>query len=256
MKAALLFFYLCPLGCSAVLPTTQDVLRRAGIEIEKFWQQLSAVSCVETVQQLKLAPDGKVLYRQDASFDYLVLLQLTGNDILVDESRAPIGEAGPHRSVPVLVTNGFSTLAFIFHPVFQNAFEYSPPEPSQLDGREVLAVRFQHVAGARSPSVLKVRDQQYPVPWQGTAWIDASSGAILRITAAIMPGLGDLGLKTITADVIYAPVEFKDDPARYWLPATATIEVETERQHWRNIHSFARYRLFSVDVKSSVETPK
>ncbi len=256
MKAVALLLCIGPLALGETLPTTGDLLHRAGQAIESFWNQLSGVSCVETVEQLKFAPDGKIAYRRESSFDYLVLLQLTGSDILVDESRAQIGGGGTRKNIPMLVTNGFSTLAFIFHPVFQNAFEYSRPEPAELDGRPLLAVRFRHVAGARSPSVLKISDRQYPLPWQGTAWIDPAEGAVVRISVSLMPGLEDLGLKRIAADVTYAPVEFKGDAAAHWLPATASIEVETARQHWRNFHTFAKYRLFSVDVKTSVETPK
>jgi hypothetical protein len=256
MRSVALFVCFGSLALGETLPATGEVLRRTGKAIESFWDQLSGVSCVETVEQLKFAPDGKIAYRRNASFDYLVLLQLTGNDILVDESRAPIGDGGTQKNIPMLVTNGFSTLAFIFHPVFQSAFEYSQAEPAELDGKPLLAVRFRHVAGARSPSVLKIRDREYPLPWQGTAWIDPAGGAVVRISVSLMPGLEDLGLKRIAADVTYAPVEFKGDPAAHWLPATASIEVETARQHWRNVHSFAKYRLFSVDVKTSVETPK
>jgi hypothetical protein len=248
LLAALL---LCLMPASA-----QEVLQRTGKALESFWDRLSQVNCVETVQQVKLGPGGKVVNRLDSSFDYLVLLQLTGNEMLVDESRSAITEGKEQKNVPLLITNGFSMLAFIFHPFFQSAFQYSAPEPVEVNGAKLWQVRFQHVAGARSPSVLKLRQRDYPVEWQGTAWIDRQSGAIVRITAGLMPGMEDLGLKMLNADVQYGHVDFKGDPGTYWLPETATIEVETARQHWRNLHTFAKYRLFAVDVKTNVETPK
>ncbi len=54
----------------------------------------------------------------------------------------------------------------------------------------------------------------------------------------------DLGVRVLHSDVQYAPVKLKD--ASMWLPTTATIEVETPRQHWRNVHRFTNYRRFSV----------
>jgi hypothetical protein len=33
-----------------------------------------------------------------------------------------------------------------------------------------------------------------------------------------------------------------------WLPASATIDLETPRQHWRNIHHFTDYRKYRVAV--------
>ncbi len=245
----------CGSAAAASPPSTEALLRSTGRSLESFWDQLSTVNCVESVQQQKLDSKGKATYRQESSFDYLVLLQMTGNEVVVDESRTPIKEAAAQKNAPLLVTNGFATLALIFHPVFQNAFEYAPPEEVIDGGRSLLKVQFQHVHGARSPSALRLRGHNYPVEWRGNAWIDPESGAIVRIVAEAAP-MEDVGLKTMTAEVRYAPQEFSGQAAPYWLPATATIEVETQRQHWRNIHSFSKYRLFSVDVKVETEAPK
>ena len=254
-----------PLGLAILLSSaafgatpvsTQEVLSLAGKALQGFWEQLSNVNCVESVQQIKLGPNGKALYKQDSSFDYLVALQLTGNDILVEESRVPIAKPDERKDVPLLLTNGFSTMAFIFHPAFQSSFEYYAPIPVEFEGSNLLEVRFRHVPGARSPSVLKLKNRDYPVDWQGAAWIDPATGAIVRISASLMPGLEDLALKTLAADVRFSRVKFKDQPGTYWLPEVATIEVETARQHWRNIHTFDKYRIFAVDVNTKTEIPK
>jgi hypothetical protein len=235
---------------------TGDLLRRTAKSVETFWDQFSGVNCVEMVDQEKVGPDGKITYRKEAKFDYLVVLQLAGNDFLVNESRSPIQEAGEGKDPPLLITNGFSMLQFIFHPFFQSGFEYSEPEKVQLDGMELFQVRFRHVTGARSPSVLKLRQREYPVPWQGTAWIDPQSAAIVRISAGLSASMEDMGLKMLNADVRYTRVEFKEDPGIHWLPSVATVEVETARQHWINVHTFTRYRYFSVDVKTGVGAAK
>lgn len=233
-----------------------DLLQRAGKAEERFWDELSAVNCVESVEQDKLGPNGKVLYRQQSDFDYLAVLQLTGNDLLLEESRAPIRQGGEKKSLPLLITNGFSTFGFIFHPFYQGGFEYSAPRPVEMDGRQLQQVDFRQARGGRSPSVLKLREREYPLAWQGTAWIDPESAAVVRIQAGLMSSMEDLGLKTMSADVRYAPVEFTGAAAPHWLPQVATVEVETLRQHWRNVHRFSKYRLFSVDVKQDVGAPK
>ena len=257
MKQALGIGFLITCAAFGAEPvSTRDVLQLAGKSLQSFWDQLTNVNCVENVQQLKLAPNGKTLYRHLSSFDYLVTLQLAGNDIIVDESRVPIGKPENAGNLPLLLTSGFSTLSFIFHPAFQSAFEYSVPKPVQLDGIALLEVHFRHVPGARSPSLLKLKSRDYPVDWQGTAWVEPSTGAIVRIFASLMPGLEELGLKTLSADVRCSRVVFSERAAPAWLPETATIEVETARQHWRNIHTFTRYRMFSVDVNARTEVPK
>ncbi len=248
------------LGFSAVVsaasPTTETVLRSTGRSLESLWDQLSSVSCTESVEQLKLDAHGKPMYRLDSAFDYLVMLQMTGNDVVVEESRTPVKQGAAPKDKPLLVTNGFATLALIFHPAFQNAFEYGAPEPVVEDGRSLLRVSFQHVRGARSPSALRLRGHDYPVEWQGAAWIDQDTGALVRISARLAAPMQDVGLEAMTADVRYAPQEFKAQPVAFWLPQSAAIEVETPRQRWRNVHTFSNYKLFSVDVKVETENPK
>jgi hypothetical protein len=256
MKPLALALLVSGTALAATPVSTQEALRLAGSALQSLWEQLSNVDCVESVQQIKLGPNGKVTYRQDSSFDYLVALQLNGGDILVEESRVPIVKHEDRKTASLLLTNGFSTLALIFHPAFQSAFEYSAPTAVEIQGKSLLAVQFRHVPGARSPSVLKLTNRDYPVDWQGSAWIDPTQGAIVRISASLMPGMEDLGLKTLTADVRYSRVTFKDQPASYWLPETAAIEVETAHQHWRNIHTFDQYKVFAVDVNTKTEVPK
>lgn len=239
-------------AAAAGLPAQADLLRTAGKAVERFWEQLASVNCIETVQQEKLSPVGKPIFRQESSFDYIAILQLTGSDVVVDESRSVLHQPGKESRLPLLITNGFPTFALIFHPFYQGAFEYGAPELVTADGRELLAVKFRHVEGARSPSVLKLRQREYPVDWQGTAWIEAGSGAVVRVRAELGKSMENVGLKTLRADVRYAPVDFKEEPGAHWLPSIATIEVETPRQRWRNLHTFAGYKLFSVDVKSAV----
>ena len=50
-----------------------------------------------------------------------------------------------------------------------------------------------------------------------------------------------------------AGLRFSDlSPESFWLPAQATVEVESRHQHWRNTHEFSGYRRFAVDTKEQV----
>jgi hypothetical protein len=62
----------------------------------------------------------------------------------------------------------------------------------------------------------------------------------------------DVGLKALRSEITYAPVTFHDPPATFWFPSQATVEVETQRQHWRNTHSFADYKRFAVSTQEQV----
>jgi hypothetical protein len=264
MKTLILGLLSTLLPAAATTPvTTHDLLVRAGRSAEEFWKQLQAVNCVETVDQARLSGQGKVVYNQRSVFDYLVMIQFTPDDLLLDESRAVIPQpenkkkkAADAGKVALAVTNGFPAFELIFHPLYQSSFEYSAPELVLADGKTLLLVRFRHVPGSRSPSVLKLKSREYPIAWEGTAWLNPDTYEITRISASIPNSLAELGLTTLTADVRYSPIQFKDDPQVHLLPETATVEVETAHQHWRNTHTFAQYRHFSVDVKTEMGNPQ
>ena len=256
MKLLLVFVAILSAAGAELPAPNRDVLRLAAKSVAGFWDELQAVNCLETVDQQKLNPNGKQMFRQQTDFDYIAILQLTGNDLIVDESRTMVHAPEHENKLPLLITNGFSTFQLIFHPFYQGAYEFSPPESVQVEGKDLLQIKFRHVHGARSPSVLKLRQREYPVEWQGTAWIEPASGVVVRVSAALMGSMEDIGLKSLTADVHYARFEFKGEQGSHWLPSAAVIEVETPHQRWRNTHTFSKYRQFSVDVKSELGSSK
>lgn len=256
MRKGLLCLLICMPCLAAGPPTLSGVLLNTGQAVEQFWKQFSAINCTETVSQSRLGKEGKVISRREASFDYLVLMRMADDGIAVEESRVSSRPPGNQQSGPLLVTSGFSTLLFVFHPYYQSSFEYSQPVPDQVDGAAALRVGFRQVRGARALSCLRLGGRDYPLEWSGTAWIEPQSGSVLRITATLGSGMEDLGLKLLDADVRYAPVKFGDVVAAQWLPSGATIEVVTPHQHWKNFHHFADYKHFTVNTTTKMEAPK
>src|ERR1017187_5651400 len=106
------------------------------------------------------------MFRQQTDFDYIAILQLTGNDLIVDESRTMVRAPKNESKLPMLITNGFSPFELIFHPFYRGAYEFSAPETVQVGGKELWRIQFRHVHGARSPSVLRLRQREYPVEWR------------------------------------------------------------------------------------------
>lgn len=237
-------------------PAAYIVLERAGKGVVRFLDELAAVKCTELVRQIRLAKNGKTEYEEESSFDYLVLPQTLAGEVSLVESRQAEKEARHKKDLPLLVTNGFSTLALIFHPAYQASFEFTPLDDEVLDGRRYARVHFRHIKGTRSTAVLVLRGREYPIDLEGAAWIDQDTGWIRRISAGLEFSIEDVGLRTLRTDVEYGPVPFPGVRQPYWLPATATVEVETPRQHWRNIHQFSSYQRFSTSVKSTIgESP-
>ena len=239
---------------AAVSPEAAPLVERAGGRVQQFWERMSAVSCTETLMQTKLTPEGKTVAQRMSMFDYVILMQLAGDELTVDESRLQQGKPPKAGDRALLATSGFSTLMLILHPHFQPSYEYSLLPDDVIDGKRMRHVEFVHVRGRPSPSVLQLRGREYPIEWKGSAWIDAATGDIARVTAALKEPMEDVGLTKLNSDVRYARVSLKGMEAM--LPQTATIEAGTSRQLWRNVHQFSRYKQFSVTTDVKTEAPK
>ena len=235
------------------------MLQTAGQAVERLWTELSAVSCAEVVEQAKLGPRGKLLAEHKSVYDYLILMQITGGELSVEESRAekpsPKKEAKRATAAPLLVTSGFAVMMLVFHPQFQSSYDFRLLPDTDWRGERVHRIAFSHVRGSHSPSALQLRGRDYPLEWAGEAWIQPATNAIVHVQAGLKQPMEMVGLLTLDTQVEYGPVPFEGQPHPYWLPQTAVIETTTRGQHWRNVHRFGNYRRFDVETTVKTQTP-
>jgi len=236
------------------LPLPQ-LLEQVGKQVETFWNQFASVTCTESVTQDKIGEKGKVLFEQRESFDYLIILQVSGIDLSVDESRVEKTLKTSKGKASLLDTNGFSIFTLMLHPLYQSRYEFRRLPDETVQGRPLLRIGFQQVSDDRPLSVLLLRERQYALKWTGTAWIDPASFEVVRIQAGLGNSMADMGLLRLDADVSYSDVTFNQS-IRYWLPARAVVEAETKRQHWRNTHLFSDYRRFEVETQVKTALPQ
>jgi hypothetical protein len=230
------------------------VLERTGKQVSSFLDLISEMNCTEHVLQEKLADNGKVVEKEESSFDYLIILSTSGGELNLVESRIVPADAKQQKKPrsPLLISNGFSTLFLVFHPYYAASFQFAREGEESLNGRILTKIHFQHIPGMRSPAALAVRGREYPLDLEGTAWIDAATGIITKLTANVDTGMEDVGLRTLHSEVRFALVTFHDSPESFWLPSQTTVEVESRHQHWRNTHRFSGYKRFSVSTKEQI----
>jgi len=229
------------------------LLDRIGQRVKQAWDDLISVACTEKLAQQKLDEKGKIVLSSRSTYDYLISLNWDKGELLVDESRLEVGPPQKRRpESALLATRGFATMLLIFHPEFQTSYHFTFLPEEDVAGRRLTPVSFLPLNGARSPGVMELKGREYPIAWEGTAWIDASTASVVRIQAHWKEPAEELGLETLSSDVHYAAVALRGDHA-YWLPDAALIEVKTQHQHWRNSHSFEHYKLFSVEADSELK---
>jgi hypothetical protein len=232
-----------------------EILQRTSKQTADFLDQFSDVKCTEQVRQEKLGKDNKVDLKEDSIYDYLMILGNEGGELTLSESRIPVHEAKKDRkNTSMLLSNGFATLFLVFHPFYEEAFKFTLVGEEDVGGRILEKINFQHIPGMKSPAALALRGREYPLELQGTAWIEPETGSIARIEAGIGDSLQDVGLKSLSSEIEFEPLTFKDVKQAYWFPTVARVEVETPKQHWRNLHQFTQYKKFSVSTEEQVAT--
>lgn len=234
----------------AVNPVSPDMaaLQKARLSVEKFFEQSTNVVCTETVSQGIVGKNGRVNYNEDSIFDYQLQANTNTGSLKLVESRDTRKAAFRDSSRTLLITNGFTSMLLIMHPEYESSYTFTPAGQESVDGVTYAKVDFKSVPGATSPAALQLRDHNYPLPLAGTIWIEPQSGAVVKLVAAVDSSLSDLGLKGMRSEIHYARIQFHDPDESYWMPISAVIDVETMRQHWRNIHRFTGYKRFRATI--------
>ena len=247
-----------PAAAQSVVPV--NLVDQAQKQVVAYLAKLADLHCIEDVVQEKLKPNGGVELSSKSQFDYFLYMQGNSYDFQLSESRLEVGTQKPARQ-SLLLTNGFSTLLLVFHPYYRNAFEFTTGPAETLEGRSVTPVHFAHIQGGRTPAALALRGREFPLELEGTAWLDANSGQVVRMDAGLEREMTDVGMKSLRIRVDYMPSPKASD--HFMVPARAVVELQTPRQHWRNTHTFHNYKVFSTEanqdpavrVKAAKENP-
>jgi hypothetical protein len=244
-------------NAAAIVPGMEPLVQ-ARKSVSLFFELSTNVVCAESVMQTIVGKNGKPAYREESKYDYQLQAVSAGDSLKLQESRDVRKQAFRDAARTLLITKGFATLLLIVHPKYESSYEFEPGGVEN-DGAVTLAkYNFKPVPGASSPAALQLRGKNYPLPLSGSIWIDKSTGAITRLTAAVDSSLSDLGLREMQSDIHYALVQFHDPDEAYWMPVSATIDLETPLQHWRNVHRFTAYRRFraSIEIEGLKEQKK
>jgi hypothetical protein len=233
----------------AKTPLAMQPLLQARQNVGKFFEQAANVVCAESITQTIVGKNDKPAYREESKFDYQLEATAASGSLRLKESRDVRKQAFRDASRTLLLTKGFTSLLLIVHAQYEASYDFTPAG-EENDGTVILAkYNFKAVPGASSPAALQLRGKNYPLPLTGTLWVNTSTGAITRLTAAVDSSLADLGLKSMHSDIHYALVQFHDPEEAYWMPVSATIDLETPLQHWRNVHRFTGYKRFRGSIQ-------
>jgi hypothetical protein len=228
--------------------SSTDPVTLAQQQITHYLSRLADLHCTEIVTQQKLNAKGHVDATEHSQFDYLIMMNGTDADFQLNESRIESPEA-KHKllTMPMLTTNGITTVLLIFHPYYRDSYNFEPRPEEVVAGRAAVPIHFAHISGRRTPAALALRGREYPIELEGTAWLDKASGEVVKVQASLQRDMSDVGLRSLNIQVDYKDETVGKDTMM--LPLRAVVDVATPRQHWRNTHAFESYKSFSADAE-------
>jgi hypothetical protein len=263
VRLATMLAMVCTYGASAqstkqaeTNESPNDVLVLARKNVGSFFQQSANVVCAESITQIVLGKNDKPVYREESAFEYQLQAKNESGSLKLVESRDALKTAFRDPRRTLLITNGFASMLLIIHPSYESSYVFEPAGEEIDDGVRFVKIHFRSVPGGKSPAALQLRGKSYAMPLSGVLWIDPSSGAVEKLTAAVDSSLSDLGLQGMRTEIHYAVVQFHDPEESYWMPVSAVIDVETPRQHWRNVHRFTKYKRFKATIQVELEKPQ
>jgi hypothetical protein len=217
--------------------------------VDSFFGQTSNVVCTEAVSQTIVGRNNKPMYREDSTFEYQMQANTHSGALRPTESREPRKVAYRDAYKTLLITNGFASMLLILHKSYESSYLFEPAGEEMIDARITLKTHFKPVPGAASPVAVQVRNQNYPLQLQGDIWIDEDSGAVVQLVTTLAGTTEDLGLHELRSEIHYSIVQFHAPEEAYWMPASAIIDVQTPKQHWRNVHHFTDYKRFRATIQ-------
>lgn len=235
---------------AATVPAALLLARR---NVGNYFAEAANMVCTESVTQAMLGKNDKPFYHEDSAYDYQLRASTDNGTLKLVESRETRKPPFHDAARTLLITNGFTSMLLIVHSDYENSYTFAADGDETADGVTLSRIRFQSIPGASSPAAMQLRGQSYPIPLSGTLWIDSKTGAVTKLIAAVDSSMSDLGLQSMRSEIHYSLVQFHDPEEAYWMPISATIDVQTPRQHWRNVHRFGSCKRFRATIKIDPE---
>ncbi|WP_109488867.1 hypothetical protein [Occallatibacter savannae] len=217
-------------------------------QVSRYLSKLADLHCTETVTQQKLNAKGHADSTERSQFDYLIMMSGSNESFQLNESRIETPDAKHKQvSMPMLTTNGMTTLLLVFHPYYSDAFSFEEGPEQVVQNKATIPIHFAHISGRRTPAALALRGREFPLELKGTAWLDKASGEVIQADASLEHDMSDVGLRSLEIHVEYKAENVGSET--WTLPSKAVVDVTTPKQHWRNTHVFEGYKSFSTDAQ-------
>jgi len=233
-----------------------EVLQATGDRVKELVENVDRFTATEKVDHSSLSPLGLEISREMRKFDYMVEIRPFGtHDLDVQEYRN--GSVSAQQFPGHIGTIGLPTLALVFHPYYQEKYEFACEGRGAWRGKPAWMIHFQQRTDRKSAMLIyRVGGKSFAVGLKGRAWIDAASSQILAIETDTMRPVPEIRLMRDHQLIEYGPVDFRNDTMHLWLPKSADWYSSLSGQRYHRRHTFTQFLLFSVDDSQKISKPK
>ncbi len=242
--------------------TSQDelanLLSKIGANEDLFLYAVPNVVAREEATREKLDSHGWVqgLPLSSGHYSYLIRAHTTGEGIRFTEGRT---DASWRQIDPIVfndfsLTKGFALFALQFHPLHQTAAQFRYLGRQVLDNRQDYLVAFvQEPEHSQLAGRIMVNGREFPVAYQGIAWIDPDSFQIARMRIDLLKPTPEVGSQM--TDIQFSEVRLPLVTKSLWLPRDVLVTRPTKDGAVREKHQFSDYRVFVTQPDVVPSTP-
>ncbi len=231
------------------------VKKQTSARLQELVANLLKFSATEQVEHSEALRDGSWKSEKPMTFDYLVETQEVRHGMLIVVETRDDG-VGFAKFPANIATLGLPALALAFHPYFIDEFEMKCEGLGNYDGYYTWLVHFQQrpdkLARLRA---YRIRDLTFPLRLKGRAWISADNFQVLHIETDLLDPVPRIQLFREHLSVDYRPVEFPKTKEQLWLQQRAEVFMDFRGHHYRRVHTFSKFKLFTVDTEEKVKLP-
>ena len=256
------------------LAETQDdlpeMLGEVGARVRRFFDDFPNTACTEQIRSGPCSMSrGNCVVTFEAQYQYLLLGRPANGQRVMTEYRADkrgrpvetIRTAKGGIEYAPMLTYGFAAAPLLhFHPQNGAASRFRYFGRQVVGGIQTEVIGFAEIPGEYCcPAKFHMGNRDVSVFVQGLAWVDATTHQILRIRTSLLMPRSDVGLEEQTTQVEFRAIQLPEITTAFWLPGRVTVDIwfrqGVRRAHFRNTHSYSKFKLFRVTsrIRSGVD---
>jgi tetratricopeptide (TPR) repeat protein len=235
-----------------------DVLQKTGERLVELVRDVNRFTATEWVSDQTINKWGVVSSPEKRKFSYVVSIEEIRPGMLsVDEYRG--GASGSAQMPDGVITNGLPALVLIFHPFYAGNYDMTCEGLGKWNGSPAWQIHFRQRADkpiANRGFRLGMLGQLHPAALRGRAWVSADNYQIVRLETDLVAPMPQVRMVAEHTVIEYGAISFQKENVNLWLPHSAEVYFDWQRQRVHRRHSFENYMLFSVDEQEKIGKPK